>query len=125
MMFPRRWWMKPTIKVWPVPRLTEDQLKALFLSIVQTCMEFKQLHVQNENDIIVGFPQDAMEFGLGVDLVVEIGIPRCLVLLREEPIYPEIAVEIGLTIKEFFRRHGYTPSVQCEYHLTHGTILDD
>jgi len=115
--------MKPTIKVWPVPRLTEQQLRELFFNIVRVCQLVPQLHVYDEDDVIVGFPKDAMMFGLGTELVVEVGVPSNLTNITEERCQG-IATEIGHAVRAFFYHHGFTPSVQYEYRLTHGGMLE-
>jgi len=118
--------MKPTVKVWPLPRLTQPQFEELFGDIVQTCKGIRRLQVRDENDIVVGFPQDAMEFGLGIDLVMEVGIPKVFLVdfstasASEELTCCQIARIIGQTIKNFFARLGSYPNIQYEGRVTHG-----
>lgn len=63
----------PVIKVWCLPDdLSEEQLKDLYQKIVARTRAVEQLKL-GEKDITVLFPADRMKFGLGEEIIVEIG----------------------------------------------------
>lgn len=64
------------VKVWCLPKETEEALKALHSKIVSSVVEFGDLGCQDERDMAVLFPNDLMSYGLGTDIVVEITLPR-------------------------------------------------
>jgi hypothetical protein len=65
--------LMPVIKVWCLPDgLSEEQLKDLYQKIVTRTRAVEQLKL-GEKDITVLFPTDHMKFGLGEEIIVEIG----------------------------------------------------
>ena len=118
--------MRPTVKVWPMPRLTQPQFKELLDDIVEACKQIDILQVHSEDDLITGFPRDDMDYGLGTVLVVDVGVPKSKLLnsfIGEEVACTNIAREVGLTVKKFFVRHDMNPSVQCQGHMIWGVTL--
>lgn len=63
----------PVIKVWCLPKQTEDQLNQLHQVIVGAVVSVKELNLQDENDMTCLFVPDMMKYGLGEEIIVEIG----------------------------------------------------
>ncbi len=63
----------PVIKVWCLPKSTEEKLKALFDSIIEGAVSIKDLGFKGEEDNTVLFPVDMMSYGLGIDIIIEAG----------------------------------------------------
>jgi len=63
--------MKPVVKVWCLPEITEKELRNLFREIVTALCSIESLGIDNETDLIVLFPKDMMKYGLGTEIVVE------------------------------------------------------
>ncbi len=61
------------IKVWCLPRETEEELRRLHREIAGAVIEdVPELSLKTENDMTVLFPADMMEYGLGTEVVVEV-----------------------------------------------------
>ncbi len=65
------------IKVWCLPKESEEELRRLHQSIVGAVLEdVPELGLKTERDMTVLFPADMMEYGLGTEIVVEAsGLP--------------------------------------------------
>ena len=96
--------MKLVTKVWCLPKEPEEKLQALHRKIVQAVVTgVPNLHLKGEQDMIVLFPTDAMSYGLGSDILVEISNATSLELLAEkvgeliEKEYPRAKIEVVAT----------------------------
>lgn len=63
----------PVIKVWCLPPQSEDQLKAIFDSIIEAMVSVPGFNFQGMTDTTVLFPSDMMKFGIGTDICIEAG----------------------------------------------------
>ena len=62
------------IKVWCLPSdQSEDDLNRLHQAIVKAVVSVSELDVKDENDMVCLFPADLMKYGLGEEIIVEIG----------------------------------------------------
>lgn len=72
---------KLKVRVECLPVMSEEKLRQLHKEIVARVVSVSAFGVSSEQDMIVLFPKDAMEYGLGDEITVEIsnlrpGIPR-------------------------------------------------
>ncbi|MEK7201343.1 MAG: hypothetical protein AAB737_01785 [Patescibacteria group bacterium] len=63
----------PVIKVWCLPPQSEEQLKALFDSIIAATVSVRGFNFKGMTDTTVLFPSDMMSFGIGTDICIEAG----------------------------------------------------
>jgi len=64
----------PVIKVWCLPKdQSEDDLNRLHKSIVKAVVSVSELGLKDENDMTCLFVPDLMSYGLGEEIIVEIG----------------------------------------------------
>ncbi|MDP2655874.1 MAG: hypothetical protein Q8P17_05205 [bacterium] len=93
--------MKPVIKVWCLPKMTEEALEKLYRSIGATVIRIKELGLNDESDIICLFPSDMMTYGIGEEIVVEVtgifGGPRLT-----EIVQARVAKALGKTVLAIF-----------------------
>jgi len=61
----------PIIKVWCLPKSSEEKLKDLFDSIIEGAVSVKELGLKGEEDNTVLFPPDMMSYGLGTEIIIE------------------------------------------------------
>lgn len=99
---------KPVIKVWCLPIMTETNLKSLHRKIVAAVESVSVLGLKGEGSIVVLFPPDMMNYGLGSDIFIEItGLT----------IRPEWTQDVGRILAESVGRtiKGVIPraSVEC------------
>lgn len=90
----------PVIKVWCLPKSTEDDLRNLHKSIVSAVVKIKELRLSNENDMTVLFPQDMMNYGLGQVIIIETSLFRKPE--RSVQVLQRLAKNIGEAIKNFY-----------------------
>ena len=116
--------MKPIVKVWPLPKLSEAKLKVLALTIVEACKAFPNLKVQGEDDVLIQFPQDMMRYGAGTELVVEIlfvsNVPTTVDAFRD---FDTPAVEIAFQIYKHVTGLGFTPKTRVVWSLVRSRNL--
>ena len=94
------------VKTWCLPELTQDELKTLHNKIVRAVVSIPELGVKDENDMENLFPSDAMEYGLGTEITIEItGLPFCKHYVRNR-----LANKVGSVVKETFPK----ANVECE-----------
>jgi len=90
----------PVIKVWCLPKLSQQKLEYLFVEIVRAVKNFRELGVKDERDMVVLFPTDAMKYGLGSEIIVEVtGL-----FVRPEltdGVRQRLAQALGIVIKKF------------------------
>ena len=119
--------MRPTIQVWPLPSLTQPEFEELFNDIVRTCQKIERLAVKDQNDLIVGFPKDLMEYGLGLDIIVQVFVPLVIPAQNlnageNQTHCYKVTQTIGETVRNFFYRHNLTPRIQCQGSVLPWTI---
>jgi len=69
---------KPVIKLFLLPAWNEAQFRACFNRLLKAAQSVAGLHVNTESDLIVLFSQDAMVYGAGTVVLIEVGLPRDL-----------------------------------------------
>ena len=94
----------PVIKVWCLPKLAEWELKGLHTAIVSAVVSVSELGLKNEMDMTVLFPTDAMKYGLGSEIIVEVTglFILCSSKARTEEFRQRLAQAIGTTVKGMF-----------------------
>lgn len=63
--------IKPVLKAWCLPKLPENRLVALHKALVAAVVSVKGLKVKGEQDLVVLFPTDMMQYGLGAEILAE------------------------------------------------------
>lgn len=72
---------KPVVKVYLLPSTwMEQDYEDYFRALVRAAASVGSLHVRNEKDMIVLFPKDAMVYGAGTEIVMEVAVPGNLEL---------------------------------------------
>jgi len=88
------------IKVWCLPKLSERKLRKIHKSIVKSVERVKELGLKGEESMTVLFPKDAMKYGLGTEIIIEVtGLPA-----GSWAIYSQLAENVGLGVKKFFSK---------------------
>jgi hypothetical protein len=92
----------PVIKVWCLPKgITERKLNEIFEGIVSTVESVSELGLKGQRSMTVLFPPDAMKFGLGTEIIVEVtGLfvkPE-----RTDEVRQRLSKVLGITIEKFF-----------------------
>lgn len=100
---------KPVVKVWCLPKLSEKKLKDLFVGIVDGLKEVPSLGVKNEQDVLVLFPTDAMQYGVGSEIYVEISFAQKIGLRRGYALTEiQVKEKIRAVITAFYRNTELT-----------------
>jgi len=102
----------PVIKVWCLPSgQTEDDLNRLHQAIVKAVVSVSELGLKDQNDMTCLFPPDLMKYGLGEEIIIEIGG-----LFRK----PERTQEIRQRLAENVGRavSGFYPKAKTECFVT-------
>lgn len=91
----------PVIKVWCLPKCSERTLNKIHKGIVSAVESVTELGLKGECSMTVLFPFDAMKYGLGTEIVVEVtGLfvkPE-----RTDGVRQRLAQALGITIKGLF-----------------------
>lgn len=106
--------MKATVQIWPLPPLTEKELQQLLSDILVACNK-SPLKTRSEEEVVIGFNKDLMEYGLGTDLVIDVGYPYSNPDSEDDCF--KTASEIGEAVAKFFRcldHPGWHPNIQCQ-----------
>lgn len=74
---------KPIIKIYLLPAWDEGQFKDCFSGLVSAARSVPALQVNNASDLIVLFSQDAMVYGLGAEIFIEVHVPQDLIVDNE------------------------------------------
>ncbi len=97
------------VKVWCLPKMSEEQSKTLFSGIVAAAVSTKWLGVKSESGILCLFPPDAMSYGLGSEILIEIsGVST---RARQEMTPEALAEKIGAPVHSMFPRAKVTSHV--------------
>jgi hypothetical protein len=70
---------KPIIKLYLLPEWDEAQFQTCFTRLVNAARSVAALHVSGPDDLIILFSQDAMVYGLGTVILIEVDLPRDLI----------------------------------------------
>jgi hypothetical protein len=70
---------KPIIKLFLLPSWDQNQFRACFNRLVKAAQSVTALGVNSENDLIILFSQDAMVYGAGNVILIEVDLPRNLI----------------------------------------------
>lgn len=91
----------PVIKVWCLSEQTEDVLRSIHKNIVCAVVATEVFGLKDENDMTVLFPPDAMKYGLGQEIIIEVtGLfegPK-----RTDEVRYQLAKNIGKAVRLFF-----------------------
>jgi hypothetical protein len=92
----------PVIKLWCLPAgQTEEQLNRLHKAIVKSVVSISELGLNGEEDMTCLFVPDLMSYGLGEEIIVEIGglygKPE-----RTEKVKQSLAKSVGVSVKELY-----------------------
>lgn len=94
--------VKPVIKVWCLPTdQKEKDLNRLHKAIVSAVVDIAELGLKDENDMTCLFVPDLMSYGLGEEVIVEIGKlfekPE-----RTEKVRQRLAKSVGREVKKLY-----------------------
>jgi hypothetical protein len=70
---------KPIIKLYLLPAWDESQFRACFNRLVNAAKSIAALQVSSASDLIILFSQDAMVYGAGAEILVEVDLPQYLI----------------------------------------------
>ena len=95
----------------------ESDLQACFEKLLEAARSIPALAIKSEEDFIVLFPKDAMEKGLGTEIVVKVDVPA--------PYAPDWETENKIAYTFFFFMQDLFPTahVQCmvkPFEMSHG-----
>lgn len=105
--------MKLVIKLWCLPNQNEAQLRKIHKGIVAAVERVKQLSLKGKESLIVLFPKDAMQYGLGSEIHIEVTClpePPELEVTGTTGIRHKLATSLGTTVKKLFPK----AVVQCD-----------
>lgn len=99
----------PVIKAWCLPSgQTEDDLNLLHQAIVKAVVSVTELGIKNQNDMTCLFPPDLMQYGLGKEIIIEIGG------LYEKPERtPEVRQRLAKNVGEVVKKLYPKAKVEC------------
>ena len=94
----------PVIKAWCLPSgQTEDDLNLLHQSIVRAVLSVPELGIKSQNDMTCLFPPDLMRYGLGEEIIIEIGglyeKPE-----RTQEVRQQLAKSVGEAVKKLYSK---------------------
>ena len=121
--------MRPIVKIWCLPENAgkedkkegQKKLKELFDKIVEAFILYKNFEVESEKDLLILFPMDHMEYGLGTEILVEVesNIVQGDLGLSKVNEHDYIASELFHILRQFFP----DAVVECNvYHADSKTI---
>lgn len=110
---------KPVLKVWCLPSLSEESIKTLHAELVGAAVSVNKLGLKDERDVIVLFPDDKMEYGLGSEILAEYADVEADWKNRSER--EQLAAKIGNVLK----KHFPAAFVQCEVSCITGKVMTD
>ena len=92
--------IRPVIKVWCLPEMTEAQIQKLHKEIVKCVEDLELLSLKGEESMIVLFPRDMMSYGLGSEIYIEVnGFPPPGF---EDSVGWDIALALGVFFKSYY-----------------------
>ena len=102
----------PVIKVWCLPKMSEEQLKMLHKNIVGAVVDLVDLDLKGD-DINCLFPPDSMSYGLGKEVIIEVtGLfekPE-----RTEEVRRNLAQALGFVVHAMFlHMHMKASLIEC------------
>jgi hypothetical protein len=92
----------PVIKVWCLPSgQSEEDLKHLHQEIVKAVLSVTELGLHDQSDMTCLFPPDLMKYGLGEEIIIEIGglfeKPE-----RTQEVRQRLAENVGKAVKDLY-----------------------
>jgi hypothetical protein len=91
-----------TIKVWCLQGdLAQKMYEDLHKKLVAAMVDIKHLNIRDENDLLVLFPKDLMQYGLGNELLIEFGGSPQLEG-QYDRWYSVVGERLALTVKYLF-----------------------
>lgn len=92
----------PVIKVWCLPAgQDEAKLNLLHQAIVRVVTAIKALGLRDQNDMTCLFVPDLMSYGLGEEIIVEIG-GLFMKLERTPEVRQSLAASVGKAVKKLY-----------------------
>jgi phenylpyruvate tautomerase PptA (4-oxalocrotonate tautomerase family) len=93
----------PIVKVWCLPDgQTEGDLQSLYWKLVHAVLVVNELGLRDDrHDVTFLFPTDRMKFGLGEEIIVEIG-GLYEKTERTKEVQDKLAAAVGKVIKETY-----------------------
>ena len=92
----------PIVKVWCLPDgQTEGDLQSLYGRLVDAVLAVTVLGLRDRHDVTFLFPTDLMKFGLGEEIIVEIG-GLYEKTERTKEVQDKLAAAVGKVIKETY-----------------------
>lgn len=89
---------KPVIEISLLPaQWGKDQFKLCFDEVLEAVRQIRATHVRSKDDLIVLFPTDRWEVGLGTEIVIKIDLPNSC--LTESGVMNEVADRVQLAIQ--------------------------
>lgn len=70
---------KPIIKIYLLPAWNEGQFQACFNRLFNAAKSVPSLKVEAAKDLIILFSQDAMVYGAGSEILIEVDLPQHLI----------------------------------------------
>ena len=96
---------KLVVKVWCLPRQTEAQLQSLHRALVAATVT-PDIGVKGENDMMVLFPPDMMDYGLGSEILVEVShlpaIPPTMPYREYEALKSQLGTNLKMILEQRF-----------------------
>lgn len=116
---------KPVIKLYLLPAWNENQFHACSNRLVNAARSVSALHVDQEDDLIILFSQDAMVYGIGGQILIEVNLPEELLVddaIAQQTADAMFAVMQGLlpdayvqcTVNTFDISRGYRATVRSD-----------
>jgi len=90
------------IKTWCLPKLSEEVLNAIHLDLVKATTSFEPIRnigITDQSSMLVLFPKDMMEYGLGQEIFIEAVDLHDSVGLG---VRNELATKLVLVVKAYF-----------------------
>ena len=94
---------KMVIKLWCLPKQTEGELQSLHRALIENLIKV-EVGVEDENDVIVLFPPDAMAYGLGSEILIELSHIPTPPNMRSDTLKRRLAASTRTVVKRRFPR---------------------
>jgi len=100
--------IKPVLKVWCLPSMSEEALNALHKDLVAASVSVEKLNLKGEEDLIVLFPADQMQYGLGSVVLLEYSDPEAY--WKRYGVFEQLASNLGNAAKRHLPNAKF---IQC------------
>jgi hypothetical protein len=71
---------KPIIKLYLLPAWNEAQFRTCFNRLVNAAKSVAALKISDASDLIILFSNDAMVYGVGAEILIEVELPKDLIV---------------------------------------------